>query len=165
MDIFIPVRKTFIMLVKCSLTYMHRTRKTLTTQVRNFLLPLSLKVLRHKERDTHSFYSGFSICPHHLVRHPLQRPLACLRRASESHLSSSDSKTHLNSTQLTFSKSPNPSRTSGAWRHPHSAAPFPIWAIMTSLSDTSAPRTRAWTPALMLHLRNPCTKPNGSQPN
>ena len=31
-------------------------------QVRNFLLPLSLKVLRHKERDTHSIYSGFSIC-------------------------------------------------------------------------------------------------------
>ena len=31
-------------------------------QVRNFLLPLSLKVLRHKERDTHSFYSGFFIC-------------------------------------------------------------------------------------------------------
>ena len=39
-------------------------------QVRNFLLPLSLKVLRHKERDTHSFYSGFSIAPPpHLVRH------------------------------------------------------------------------------------------------
>ena len=41
-------------------------------QVRNFffylLLPLSLKVLRHKERDTHSFYSDFFICPH-LVRH------------------------------------------------------------------------------------------------
>ena len=31
-------------------------------QVWNFLLPLSLKVLRHKERDTHSFYSGFFIC-------------------------------------------------------------------------------------------------------
>ena len=35
------------------------TRKTLTT----FSLPLSLKVLRHKERDTQSFYSGFLICP------------------------------------------------------------------------------------------------------
>ena len=32
-------------------------------QVRNFLLPLSLKVLRHKERDTHSFYSGLFILP------------------------------------------------------------------------------------------------------
>ena len=35
-------------------------------QVRNFLLPLSLKVLPHKEWDTHSFYSGFFICPHHI---------------------------------------------------------------------------------------------------
>ena len=44
----------------------HETRKTrndFLVQVRNFLLPLNLKVLRHKERDTHSFYSGFSICP------------------------------------------------------------------------------------------------------
>ena len=37
-----------------------------------FLLPLSLKVLRIKERDRHSFYSGFSICtPQHVWR-PLQ---------------------------------------------------------------------------------------------
>ena len=50
--------------------YIHRTlefRNTKNTydflvQVRNFLLPLSLKVLRHKERDSHSFYSGFFIC-------------------------------------------------------------------------------------------------------
>ena len=39
-----------------------KTRNDFLVQVRNFLLPLSLKVLRHKERDTHSFYSGFSIC-------------------------------------------------------------------------------------------------------
>ena len=42
------------------------TRKTLDdffVQVRNFLLSLSLKVLRHKERETQSFYSGFFICP------------------------------------------------------------------------------------------------------
>ena len=26
-------------------------------------------------------------------------------------------------------------------------------------------RARAWTPALILHLSNPCTKPKGSQPN
>ena len=53
------------------ITYIHRTLESRNTkntydflvQVRNFLLPLSLKVLRHKERDTHSFYSGFSICP------------------------------------------------------------------------------------------------------
>ena len=53
------------------ITYIHRTQESrnpkntydFLVHVRNFLLPLSLKVLRHKERDTHSFYSGFSICP------------------------------------------------------------------------------------------------------
>ena len=53
------------------ITYIHRTLESRNTkntydflvQVRNFLLLLSLKVLRHKERDTHSFYSGFFICP------------------------------------------------------------------------------------------------------
>ena len=38
-------------------------RNNFFVQVRNFLLPLSLKVFRHKERETQSFYSGFFICP------------------------------------------------------------------------------------------------------
>ena len=53
------------------ITYIHKTEESrnmkntydFLVQVRNILLPLSLKVLRHKEKDTHSFYSGFSICP------------------------------------------------------------------------------------------------------
>ena len=40
-----------------------KTRNDFSFQVRNILLPLILKVLRHKERDTHSFYSGFVIRP------------------------------------------------------------------------------------------------------
>ena len=40
-----------------------KTRNDFSVQVRNFLLPLSLKVLRHKEREAQSFYSGFFICP------------------------------------------------------------------------------------------------------
>ena len=40
-----------------------KTRNDFLVQVQNFLLPLSLKVLRHKKRDTHSFYSGFSMSP------------------------------------------------------------------------------------------------------
>ena len=57
------------------------------------------------------------------------RPLAWLRRASES---------QLNSTNF-LQNSPSPPRASGAWRHSHLLAPFPIWAIVTSLSDTSSP--------------------------
>ena len=50
----------------------HEKHLRLLSSGTKLLLPLSLKVLRHKERDTHSFYSGFSICnspPPHLVRH------------------------------------------------------------------------------------------------
>ena len=60
-------------------------------QVQNFLLPLSLKVLQHKERDTHSFYSGFSICPPNMCA-----PVARLPQASESQPSSPEA--GLNST-------------------------------------------------------------------
>ena len=42
--------------------------RLLSSGTKLFLLPLSLKVLQCKERDTHSFYSGFFICPH-LVQH------------------------------------------------------------------------------------------------
>ena len=38
-----------------------KTRNDFFVQVRKFLLPLSLKVLRHKEGEAQSFYSGFFI--------------------------------------------------------------------------------------------------------
>ena len=72
-----------------------KTRNDFLVQVRNFLLPLSLKVLRHKERDTHSFYSGFSICPPPTRVAPATRPLTWLRRASESQPSSPEAGTQL----------------------------------------------------------------------
>ena len=92
---------------------------------------------------------------------PATRPLAWLRRASESQPSSPEAELNSNFLQ----NSQNPPLASGAWRHLHSLATFPIWAIVTSLSDTSAPRACTWTLALMLHLSNPCTEPKGSQPN
>ena len=68
-------------------------------QERNFLLPLSLKVLQHKERDTHSFYSGFSICTRHKGHWPGFDELTKVSRL----LPGQDS------TQLTLSKSPKSS--------------------------------------------------------
>ena len=132
-----------------SITYIHRTLESRNTkntyvflvQVRNFLLPLSLKVLRHKERDTHSFYSSFFICPPPTRVAPARRPLARLRRASESQPSSPEA--GLNSSHWLFQNPQNPPHASGAWRHPHSVNPFPIWAIVISLSDTSASPARA----------------------
>ena len=112
-----------------------KTRTDFSVQVRNFLLPLSLKVLLHKERDTHSFYSGFFICPH-LVRH---LPMACASKRKSALLVRCPV---VNSTNF-LQNSPNPPCASVAWRHSHLLAPFPIWAIVTSLSDTSAPPARS----------------------
>ena len=60
-------------------------------------------------------------------------------------------------TQLTFPNLKVLSPHFRAWRHSYPLVTFSIWGfILTSLNDTSSPR--AWTPALMLHLTNPCTK-------
>ena len=131
--------------------YIHRTQESRNTkntyeflvQVRNFLLPLSLKVLRHKERDTYSFFSGFSICPPPLRAAPVARKFILPLRAPKVDLLVRC--LVLNSTDWLFQNPPNPPRASGAWRHPHSLAPFPIWAIVTSLSDTSVPPARVTT--------------------
>ena len=100
-----------------------------------------------RKRDTHSFYSGFFICPPpHLVRH---QPKA------------SASKQQVSSQVTDFSSARFRCMTSFAL----TSLRFPSRAIVTSLSDTSTARARTWTPALMLHLSNPCTEPKGSQPN
>ena len=149
--------------------YIYRTHESRNTkynydflvQVRKLLLPLSLKVLRHKERDTHSFYSGFFICPtptHH-VRH-LPKASASKRKSTVF----SRGRSQLNS--LTFSKSPKSSVrfrcvTSFALASPVS---YLGYCDISEWHVRSAP-ARAWTPALMLHLNNPCTELKGSQPN
>ena len=70
-------------------------------QLRNFLLPLSLKVLRHEERYTHSFYSGFFICP------PSSRaaPAQGLREQAKVNPSRSVSSSQLNYLSSKFPKS------------------------------------------------------------
>ena len=122
-----------------------KTRNDFSVQVRNFLLPLSLKVLRHKEREAQSFYSAFFICT----------PLSCDTwprppRASESQPSSSEAV--LNSTNWLFQNLPK------------SSARFQCMMSFALASPVSH-LGLLWTPALMLHLSNPCTEPKGSQPN
>ena len=121
------------------------TRKTRNDliQVRNFLLPLSLKVLRHKERDMHSFYSGFFICPPPSRATPAQglREQAKVNRL----LPMQDS------TQLTdFFKIPKilPACASDAWRHSHPLVDLSIGFLFWHLWTTHPPRARALTPAL-----------------
>ena len=120
------------------------TRKTLKTSLFRyeiFLLPLSLKVFRHKEGDAQSLYADFSICPK-----PRATPTARPWWASESQPPSSDAKTPLTHfSQISV-------HTSDAWHHSHPTVTFSIWGfILTSVNDVSSP-------AFMLHLTNPCAK-------
>ena len=71
---------------------------------------------------------------------------------SESQSSRSDAGTHLTA----FSQIPAP--VSGAWRHSRPRVPISIWDFYFDISEWHILSARAWTPALMLHLTNPCSK-------
>ena len=86
-------------------------------------------------------------------------------RSAQSRLASPRSESQLSrseaGTQLTaFSQIPKSSAyTSGAWRHSHPLVLFFfIWDFYFDISEWHILSARAWTPALMLHLTNPCTK-------
>ena len=72
--------------------------------------------------------------------------------SSESQPSSSEAGTQLTA----FSQIS--AHVSGAWRHPNTLVPIPIWYFYFDISEWHILSARAWTPALMLHLTNPCTK-------
>ena len=52
----------------------------------------------------------------------------------------------------------NQINASGAWRHSHPLVSIPIWDFYFDISEWHILSARAWTPALMLHLTNPCAK-------
>ena len=115
------------------------TRNLETRKTRNDFLVLYylwVKGFDIRKRDAQSFSDDFSISLPNTCA-----PIARLREQAKVNrlLPRQDS------TQLSFSKSQIPPRASGAWRHPHSVAPFPIWAIVTSLNDPSVPPVRVNT--------------------
>ena len=87
-----------------------KTRNDFSVQVRNFLLPLILKVFRHKKREAQSFYSGF------FIWHP---PQSLRKQAKANSLLPRQVSTLLTD----FLKiSQNAPRASDAWHHSHSLA-------------------------------------------
>ena len=82
-------------------------------------------------------------------------------RSAQSRLASPSSESQLSSseagTQLTaFSQIS--AHASGAWRHPNTLVSIPIWDFYFDISEWHMLSARAGTPALMLHLTNPCAK-------
>ena len=66
------VHRMFIAYITYNIGIPKHEKHDFLVQVRNFLLPLSLKVFRHKEREAQSFYASFFICIRQHVWHPPQ---------------------------------------------------------------------------------------------
>ena len=80
-------------------------------------------------------------------------------RSAQSHLASPSSESQPSEvgTQLSaFSQIS--AHASGAWRHPNSLIPIPIWDFYFDISEWHILFVHARTPALMLHLTNSCAK-------
>ena len=60
--------------------------------------------------------------------------------------------------ELNFAFSQISAHASSAWHHPNTLVPIPIWDFYFDISEWHILSMRAWTPALMLHLTNPCAK-------
>ena len=122
------------------------------------LFTFLLKVIRDEERETQSFYAD---CFYIVSSQSNQRAAPVAHKFVWSspglNLNSLVWRQELNS-QL-FLKSPKSSaHASGEWRHSHPLVTIPIWDFYFDISEWHILSARAWTPALMLHLTNPCTK-------
>ena len=103
-----------------------------------------------RKREAQFFYADFSTCPK-----PRATPAARSRWAPKVNRLLRTLKLH----SLTFLKSPKSSAHDfGAWRHSHPMVTFSIWDFYFDISEWHILPARAWTPALMLHLTNPCAK-------
>ena len=137
---------------------------TKLVQVRNFIT-FELKVFRHEERDTQSFYAD---CFYIVSSRPNQRAAPVAHKFIWPHpalnVDSLVRRQKLNS--RFFLKSPNPQPTLPV----RDVIPIPwsqfLYGIFYfDISEWHILSARSWTPALMLHLTNPCTEPKGSHPN
>ena len=125
-----------------------------------FIHLFQLKVIRHEEREAQSFYADFSICP---PTPPTTTTITCgtqpqntglVSASPESQPSSSEARTPLTE----FSQiSKSSAHTSGPEIicHPSCISYLGFYFDIWELRIFSA---CAWTPALMLHLTNPCAK-------
>ena len=135
-----------------------KTRKALRllSSGTKLFITFELKVIRHEEGETQSFYADFSICPKPCVTPHLQTTFLA-SAGSESQPSRLDA-----GTQLCFSQIPQILSASSAWRHSHPLVNFLSGVLFWHLWMTHPPCACVNT---CLHLTNPCTEPKGSHSN
>ena len=114
---------------------------------------LSLKVFRHEERETQSFYAD---CFYIVRSQPNQRAAPVAHKSSG--LAQLWKSTFFLRGENSTTFSQISAQASGAWRHPNTLVSIPIWDFYFDISEWHILYARASTPALMLHLTNPCAK-------
>ena len=106
-------------------------------------ITFELKVFRHEERETQSFYADCF----YIVSQPTRGARSVQSRlaspSSESQPSSSEAGTQLTA----FSQIS--AHASGAWRHPNALVPIPICDFYFDICEWRILSARAWTPAHM----------------
>ena len=133
---------------------------------------------RHRESEIHEIGSGTKLyylwvkgystwaekdtiflCWLLLHRQPTRRARSAQIRLASTCLESQPSSSGAG-IQLTdfFQISKSSAHTSGVWRHLHPLVSIPIWDFYFDISEWHILSAHAWTPALMLHLTNPCAK-------
>ena len=161
----IRICEIFIIFIKCSWTYTGIRKHEIGSGTKLLFIFLSLKIFRHEERETQSFYAD---CFYIVSSQPNERAVPVAHKfvwpRPVLNLNSLVRRQELNS--LLFLKSQKSSaHASGAWLHSHPLILFPTWGfILTSVNDASSPRAREHLRSC-LHLTNPCTEPKGSHPN
>ena len=116
-------------------------------------ITFGLKVIRHEERVAQSFYADFSICPPPRAA-PSRKLLVWSRRPPKVTLL--PLRQELNSLLFLKSQSTLPVRV--VTHIPWSQFLSGIFFFFFDISEWHILSVRAWTPALMLHLTNPCAK-------
>ena len=116
------------------------------------------KVFRHEERETQSFYAD---CFYIVSSQPNQcaAPVALkvVRPRPGLNVDAPVRTQELDSTGFSQIRKSS-AHASGAWRHSHPLVHITIWNFYFDICEWRILPAHEWTPALMLHLTNPCTK-------
>ena len=169
MDIFIPVRKTFIM----SVTHLYTLNIGISKHEKHLrLLSSGTKLFitfEFKGSSTQGErYTFFLFRLFHLPPPPPATTRAHLSQGLREQGKVNGLLPRQDSTPLTdFFKIPKIlcARASGAWRHSHPLVNLSIGFLFWHLWTTHTPCTRVNHLHSSLHLTNPCAELKGSQPN
>ena len=150
-DIFIPVHKMFIM----SLTHIdnigilkHEKHLWLLSSGTKLSITFELKGFSTWGRERHNLSMKTFPSPPPTMRGTCRQA----SMSSKSQPSSLDIRIRLpHFSQIS-------AHASGAWCHSHLLVTFSIWDFYFDISEWYILPACAWTPALILHLTNPCTK-------